>query len=106
MTAVLTWFKAERWRLSFSHCITGLIIQLPMTLLLGHWGGAASVVVWFWSRKKLEMEFKAGRTPEDVTKTWTAGFFPWQWPRVYVFDVLYPAITSFAIAYLISRGLK
>lgn len=103
MKNILAWFNAKRWRLSLSHCAEGLIIQVPMTLLFGPWVGAISVVVWYYSRKKLEMELKGGRTSADPTATWAVGYLPWTWPIVYVYDVVFPAITSFSIAYLLSQ---
>jgi hypothetical protein len=101
MTTILNWFGAKRWRLSLSHCAEGLIIQAPMTLLLGYWAGAASVVVWYWSRKKLEVEMKQGHDT-DPTFSWSYGWFPWEWDKYYVLDVALPAASSFLIAYILS----
>ena len=102
MKTILDWFAAARWRLSLSHCFEGLLVQIPMTLLLGWYAGAVSVVVWYWSRKKLEVEIDNGHDANPAS-TWAVGWFPWQWDKYQVLDVVLPAITSGLIAYLGSK---
>jgi hypothetical protein len=97
MQALLNWISAARWRESASHCFEGLIVYMPTALLLRNWWvGAACVVVWYWSRKKLEVEVAAD--PNNHVKVWALGWFPWQWSWYQVLDVVLPAISSFALA--------
>lgn len=106
MSALLTWIKGARWRESLSHCPEGLLILIPTALILRSWWvGAACVVVWYWSRKKLECEIAV--SPGNHVSAWTTGWFPWQWSLYQVLDVALPAITSFALAALLWRfGIK
>ncbi|MBB3259638.1 hypothetical protein F4827_004513 [Paraburkholderia bannensis] len=99
MKALLAWIAAARWRLSLSHCVEGLLIQIPVGLMFGFGVGALAVVVWYWSRKKLEME-TAAKTPgaSDAT-VWMIGWFPWQWDRYKLLDVVMPACSSALIAW-------
>ncbi|KVQ35736.1 hypothetical protein WK03_35295 [Burkholderia cepacia] len=103
MSNVLKWIKGARWRMSLSHCFEGLLIQAPVTLLTGNeWFGAFGVVIWYWSRKKLEAETSIETAGQTHVDTWAAGWFPWQWGAYMVLDVVLPALTSFLIAYLIA----
>lgn len=104
MNAILNWIKGVRWRMSLSHCFEGLLIQAPVTLLSGsYWFGALAVAIWYWSRKKLEAELEVATAGESHVNTWTVGWFPWQWNRYQVLDVVLPAISSFAIAAALSQ---
>ncbi|HDR9163613.1 TPA: hypothetical protein QDB28_004017 [Burkholderia vietnamiensis] len=101
MNALLEWIKGARWRASLSHCFEGLLVQIPMALLTGsQWFGAASVVVWYWSRKKLEVEIASPGADATHVDVWTRGWFPWEWDRYKVLDVLLPAVSSTALAAL------
>lgn len=108
MNRLLTWFAGARWRLSLSHCLEGLLIQIPVGLLAGFKVGAIAVTVWYWSRKKIEMELES-LPPEEWDKfsshaySWSIGWFPWQWDGYKVLDVLLPAISSSLLATLLSR---
>lgn len=103
MSRLLVWFAAARWRLSLSHCLEGLLIQIPIGLLFGFHIGALAVVVWYWSRKKLEAELAAATPDESHAHTWSVGWFPWQWDRYMVLDVVLPAISSSLIALALIR---
>jgi hypothetical protein len=97
--SLLTWIVGARWRRSLSHCIEGLLIQLPISLVVGNWWiGALCVVVWYWSRKKLEVEISAAHGRSHVF-VWRAGWFPWHWTWYQLFDVVLPAISSMVIAW-------
>jgi hypothetical protein len=59
----------------------GLLIQIPLGLLLDFRIGALGVVVWYWSRKKLEMELETLKPEESLdlsphAYTWAIGWFP------------------------------
>jgi hypothetical protein len=103
MKTLLAWFAAKRWRMSFSHCLEGLLIQIPLGLLFGFRIGALCVVVWYYSRKKLEMELEALPADESLAfashaYTWSVGWFPWQWDAYKVLDLVLPALSSALIA--------
>ncbi|MFT4064352.1 hypothetical protein [Paraburkholderia sp.] len=101
MNAILNWIKGARWRQSLSHCVEGLLIQAPVTVLTRNlWFGALAVIVWYWSRKKLEVEIAGEGSDDTHVDEWTRGWFPWQWSAYQVLDVVMPAISSFAIAAL------
>jgi hypothetical protein len=100
MNALLKWIAAARWRLSLSHCFEGLLIQIPIGLLFDFRVGALAVVVWYWSRKKLEMEEGAKAPGESHDTVWAVGWLPWEWDKYKVLDVLLPAISSSLIAWL------
>ena len=69
----MNWFNGARWRLSLSHCLEGLLIQIPVALLFGMMTGTVAVIVWYWSRKKLEVEMLAGHDQNPVS-TWLVGW--------------------------------
>jgi hypothetical protein len=99
MSDLLAWIAAARWRMSASHCFEGLLIHVPCALLARSWWvGALCVVVWYWSRKKLEVEVSL--SPDNHVAVWADGWFPWQWNWYQVLDVALPAISSFTIAWL------
>lgn len=100
MSRLLAWIAAARWRLSLSHCVEALLIQTTIGLLFDFRIGAAAVVVWYWSRKKLEAERAAKGWGGSDASVWTVGWFPWQWDRFMVLDLVLPAISSamFAVA--------
>lgn len=94
MKTLLAWIAAKRWRLSLSHCFEGLLIQIPVGLLFDFRAGALAVIVWYWSRKKLEVERDAKEPGQSDASVWTVGWFPWQWDKYKVLDVVLPAISS------------
>jgi hypothetical protein len=107
MKQVLAWISGARWRLSLSHCFEGLLIQIPVGLLVNFRIGALAVVVWYWSRKKIEAELKTlGREEFDAYQShaysWAIGWFPWQWDGYKILDVVLPAVSSLLIAYFFS----
>ncbi len=111
MNALLNWFAAVRWRMALSHCLEGLLIQIPLGLLFDFRVGALGVVVWYWSRKKLEMELESLQPEESAAfsshaYTWAIGWFPWQWDAYKMMDVALPTISSslVALAALSYRG--
>ncbi|EUC14734.1 hypothetical protein [Paraburkholderia hospita] len=107
MKRLLAWIAAARWRLSLSHCIEGLLIQIPLGLLIDFRVGALGVVVWYWSRKKLEIERDAKTSGQSDATVWTVGWFPWTWDPYKLLDLVLPAISSSLIgaALLSWRGL-
>jgi hypothetical protein len=98
MNALLNWFAAERWRLSLSHCLEGLLIQIPIGLLFDFRLGAIAVIVWYWSRKKLEAELEVLLPDASHAYSWAVGWFPWQWGAYEVLDLVLPALSSALIA--------
>ncbi|HEY2024014.1 hypothetical protein [Paraburkholderia sp.] len=110
MTALLNWFAAARWRMSLSHCLEGLLIQVPVGLLLNFRIGALAVIVWYWSRKKLECELETLDPGESLAfekhaYTWAIGWFPWHWDAYKVLDLVLPAVSAILIA-IITHGYK
>lgn len=103
MKTLLTWFAGARWRLSFSHCFEGLLIQIPVGMLFDFRVGALAVVVWYWSRKKLEMESAAKVPGQSDATVWAIGWFPWTWDRYKVLDLVFPAVSSCGIAVALLR---
>lgn len=102
MNGITNWIKGARWRMSLSHCAEGLLIQVPVTLVTRNvWFGALAVVVWYWSRKKLEAEIAGEQPGQTHVDTWTRGWFPWQWDVYMMLDVVLPAASSFLIAALV-----
>lgn len=89
----------RRLLLSISHCLEGLIIQVPCFLIFGAWPSAMAVVVWYWSRKKLEIEMLAGHD-KNPAATWSVGWFPWTWDRWRQLDLYLPTVSSVAILLL------
>lgn len=105
LSSLLRWFSGARWRLSLSHCLEGLLIQAPVTAItFNAWFGMLAVVVWYWSRKKLEVEISNGADSESHAYTWADGWFPWQWSAYQVLDVVLPALSGFAIAAALDFG--
>ena len=84
----MKWFNGARWRLSFSHCLEGLLIQIPVALLFGMTTG-----------KKLEVEMIAGHDHDPVA-TWYVGWFPWTCDKCRQLDLYLPAFSSIAISFL------
>ncbi|MFW6855290.1 hypothetical protein ACODYM_28785 [Burkholderia gladioli] len=104
MAHLLTWIKGARWRESLSHCVEGLIPLAVLTLVTwSAWFGAAGVVIWYWSRKKLEVEIAGEQPGQTHVDTWLAGWFPWQWSLYQVLDVVFPTLSSFAIAAVLNH---
>src|SRR5260370_33668143 len=102
MNKIIQWIKGARWRMSLSHCVEGLLIQTPATLVTRNaWFGALAVVIWYWSRKKLEVETSSEKPGQTHVNTWALGWFPWQWSAYQVLDVVLPALSSFLIAALV-----
>ncbi|WP_429575317.1 hypothetical protein [Paraburkholderia sp. UCT70] len=65
--------------------------------------GAIAVIVWYWSRKKVEVELEslapdAWSDPSTHAYSWAVGWFPWQWDAYKVLDLVLPAISSGLIA--------
>jgi len=102
LAKLIIWFGGARWRLSLSHCLEGLLIQLPVALLCGAPAGVLAVVVWYWSRKKLEVEELHGHAT-DPAASWGYGWFPWTWDKWQVLDVVLPSLSSAALALLSLR---
>ena len=99
MRPFIRWVLKARWHRSVSHCIEGLLVQIPVTLItLNPWFGACGVVIWYWSRKKIEVEFER-KGKGSTALVWTAGWFPWEWGWARVLDVLAPSLTSFLLAW-------
>jgi hypothetical protein len=103
MTVLLDWFAAARWRMSLSHCIEGLLVHVPVGLLFDFRIGALAVIVWYWSRKKLESELETLDGEESLAfeshaYTWAIGWFPWQWDGYKVLDLVLPTLSAMLIA--------
>ncbi|MGF6506750.1 hypothetical protein [Paraburkholderia sp. 32] len=103
MTSLLDWFAAARWRMSLSHCLEGLLVQTPVGLLFDFRIGALAVIVWYWSRKKLECELETLDKEELLAfeshaYTWAIGWLPWHWDAYKVLDLLLPALSAMLIA--------
>jgi hypothetical protein len=102
MNAILTWFAGARWRMSLSHIPEAVPIQLVIAAIAhSYWFGSLGVVVWYWSRKKLEAELASKTTPDESDAyTWATGWFPWDWDIYMVLDIVFPALSSLLIAAL------
>jgi hypothetical protein len=92
--------------MSLSHCLEGLLVQAPIGLLFNFRIGALAVIVWYWSRKKLECELETLDAEESLAfeshaYTWAIGWLPWQWDAYKVLDVVLPALSAVLIALLI-----
>jgi len=103
MNQMLVWFSAQRWRMSLSHCLEGLLIQLPIALFTNLHVGALCVVVFYYSRKKLEIEEEVKAPGASHVTTWTAGWFPWTWDKYKILDVVLPAVSSYLIAFIVQE---
>ncbi|WP_233880426.1 hypothetical protein [Paraburkholderia flagellata] len=108
MNALLDWFAAARWRMSLSHCLEGLLVQVPVGLLFNFRIGALAVIVWYWSRKKLESELETLDAEESLAfeshaYTWAIGWFPWDWDAYKVLDLVLPALSAILTA-MATRG--
>ena len=107
INTLLGWFAGARWRMSLSHCLEGLLIQIPVGLLFDFRIGALAVVGWYWSRKKLESELETLEPEESLAfeshaYTWAIGWFPWQWDAYKILDLALPALSSAVIAMAVS----
>jgi hypothetical protein len=107
MNGLLDWFAAARWRMALSHCFEGLLIQIPVGLLFNFRAGALAVIVWYWSRKKAEVEFDALGPQEPLefrshAYSWAIGWFPWEWDAYKVLDVALPAVSSLLLAHYLA----
>jgi hypothetical protein len=106
MNGITNWIKGARWRMSLSHCVEGLLIQIPATLVTHDLRcGVLAVVIWYWSRKKLEVEIASEQPGQTHVDTWTRGWFPWQWDAYQALDVVLPALSSCLIAALVGAFL-
>lgn len=104
LNQLANWLTSERWRLSFIHCFVAAPIQLITTYFFNVWVGAYAVILFFYSRKLIECENEAKVSPnQSHAEVWYAGLFPWQWDKYKLLDVLFPAISSYLIAYLVTR---
>jgi len=101
MSRLIEWFAAERWRLSLSHCLEGLLIQIPVWIFFGPRVSVLAVVVWYWSRKKLEAEEDCGHAA-DPASTWAIGWWPWTWGWYRQLDLYLPAASSLILAALVA----
>lgn len=91
------WLAGARWRYSLLHIPEGAILWLAC-VWLGYGAAALGVVVWYWSRKKAEVEavrWSEGQSHFDTT--WV-GWFPWQWSRYQVLDVALPGLFWSAVS--------
>ena len=99
MNRLLAWIAAARWRQSLSHCFEGLFIQVPIALAVQSWWTASlCTVVWYYSRKKLEVELASAYGSRHVY-VWSAGWLPWDWSSYQVLDVVLPTLSSCLIAW-------
>ena len=99
---MIGWLTAARWHLSVAHCLIALPIQFITSYFFNFWVGAYVVVIFFYSRKLIECEDEAKTTPNQSHATvWTAGILPWTWEKSKMLDVLFPAVSSYLIAFLL-----
>jgi hypothetical protein len=105
MNKLLTWFSSKRWRMSLSHCLEGLIIQLLIAIFTNLYIGALCVVVFYYSRKKLELEEEVKAPGASHTTTWSIGWFPWTWDKYKILDLVLPTFSSYLIAFFVQEFL-
>lgn len=110
MNALLDWFARARWRMSLSHCLEGMLVHVPVGLLFNFRIGVLAVVVWYWSRKKLECELETLDVEESLAfgshaYTWAIGWFPWDWDAYKVLDLVLPTLSAMLIA-MAAHGYK
>jgi hypothetical protein len=94
------WLTSARWRLSLSHCFTGLPIQLITACFFGLWAGAWAVLIFFYSRKVLAAQEEVKVKGQSRATVWNVGIFPWTWKKYELLDVALPYASSCLIAYL------
>ncbi len=98
-------------RTALAHAGLALLIQglvgLPLWLLGvpgAWWIGAALAVGFYWGREKAQFERDlADRLGKrSVVSVWYRGWFPWEWGRDGVLDLLFPAVACSWAAWLLT----
>lgn len=111
MNWLMNWFHGARWRMSLSHCLEALLMQVPVAFIaefLGvakthsWWVGALVVAVWYWSREKTQYENRVKVSGESDTTVWGRGFWPGDWGLDSMLDLVFPVASSAALALGIS----
>ena len=111
MDSLLNWFHGARWRMSLSHCLEALLIQVPVAFLAefagaaktqSWWIGFIAVTAWFWSREKAQYEERVKVPGESNTTVWNKGYFPGEWGSESVLDLIFPMVSSAALAFGLS----
>ena len=97
---IAAWVSAKRYRLSLSHCLTGLPIQLISAFFFNFWVGAYAVLIFFYSRKVLSAQEEVKVKGQSRATVWSVGIFPWTWGKYELLDVALPYATSCLIAFL------
>lgn len=88
---MMDWIKGARWRYSLMHIPEGALVYVAC-LWAGCWPAALAVVVWYWSRKKAEVEAVLWSQGHTHTETTWKGWLPWQWSGWQVLDVVAPGL--------------
>jgi hypothetical protein len=101
LSKIAAWVSAKRYRLSLSHCLTGLPIQFITAYFFGLWAGAFAVLVFFYSRKVLAAQEAAKVVGQSRATVWNVGIAPWTWGKYEMLDVALPYATSCLIAFLL-----
>lgn len=113
----MNWVNAARWHKSASHCIEGALIYMPMTVISclivmwltnslqvalhwAPWVGTVAVIVWYWSREKVEYEFSRKVPGASTVSVWSIGWFPWEWDLYSQMDLFLPAVSSILVSVL------
>jgi hypothetical protein len=97
---LIQWLDEARWHKSVSHCFEGLLIYIP-TAILGYfiWNitgiflGAICVATWYWSREKVQQEYKL-KGDGNTNTVWARGWFPFQWDLWSQLDLYLPVLSS------------
>jgi hypothetical protein len=100
---IAAWVSAKRYRLSLSHCLTGLPIQFITACFFSLWAGAFAVLIFFYSRKVLAEQEKVKVKGQSRATVWSVGIFPWTWGKYELLDVALPYATSCLIAFLLDK---
>ena len=107
MNKLLDWFKGARWRLSLSHCLEALPIQILVAIGIEYagvpksvswWVGMIAVTFWFWSREKAQYEQRIKEHGTSNADVWNKGIWPGDWGSESVLDLVYPVVSSSLIA--------
>ena len=112
MNSLLTWFQGARWRLSLSHCLEALPIQVLVSLAMEHgllvptitaWIFGAIVVAFvFWSREKTQYEQEVKVPGDSNTTVWAKGYGPWEWSKESLLDWVFPVVSSFLVVLVVT----
>lgn len=90
---------------ALSHVVIAVGLQAIISLVLmvfrvrsAWWFGATFAIAFYFSRKKLEIEFHADPTGLHKAATWDMGWIPLLWPQAYQLEFYAPAVVVILVA--------